>query len=250
MSTLHEGLHSHDLADLVLPLISIDEFESKIGNDALVIGFFVHDEDAANDLNRFIQKSPTLLLDTDVSPAPDAHGYFMVFVELLKNEQTAVNFDSLLAEVSPLTGIDEWQMQVRNRNELLSYSKEEFSHLIKELSAEDTKNSDVNETRNLNVLSYLHNSLLENATIDGDSLVIEGGGTTRSFAISGLIVYEGWLMQNALTDRPVDLNLRSVVGNAAISRMLGEGWSVHSIDDHCIIHADDQELSLVLRHIR
>jgi hypothetical protein len=83
---LFEGLREGDLEGLVLPHLSIDEFETKLDDDAIVVAFHVLDRDPANDLNRFIQKGAVALLDTDVSPAPNEDGYYVVFVELERNE--------------------------------------------------------------------------------------------------------------------------------------------------------------------
>jgi len=80
---LREGLREGDLADLVLPMISVDEYESRIDkSQAIVIGFYVQDENAANDLNRFVQKSALPLLGTEVSRARSArvfHGLRRIY---------------------------------------------------------------------------------------------------------------------------------------------------------------------------
>lgn len=91
-SKLTEGMRRGDLADLVLPLISVDEYDSKVDEkEAIVFGFYVHDRGAADDLNRFLQKSAVPLLDTEVSPAPDQHGFYMVFIEFLDNDRLPQN---------------------------------------------------------------------------------------------------------------------------------------------------------------
>ena len=65
------SLHPGDLQDLVLPLIDIDTFNSKIDNQrAIVVAFQVTDQDPAQDLMKFIEGSNLALLDTEVSPAP------------------------------------------------------------------------------------------------------------------------------------------------------------------------------------
>src|ERR1700748_2916530 len=84
---LIEGLRENDLEGLVLPVISIDQFESKIDDDAIVVAFYVEYRDPAIDLNRFIQKSAVDILDTEVSPAPTEDGYFVVFVELMRDDK-------------------------------------------------------------------------------------------------------------------------------------------------------------------
>lgn len=127
---LAEGLKSGDLEDLVLPLISFDEFESKIDDDAVVVGFYVSEQDAANDLNRFIQKSAIDIIDTDISPAPDGQGFFMVFVELLNTAKTASALFDLVNDVSRLAGSIEWNMSVRDKSDLVPFTADNISAIL------------------------------------------------------------------------------------------------------------------------
>ena len=146
---IREGLRSGDLADLVLPLISVDEWVSKVDpEECIVIGFYVHDEDAANDLNRFLQKSAVNLMDTEVSPAPDQHGYYMIFVELMNNTQLAENVNNILADIKELVDIDHWNMRIRNIDGLQPFSEDNIKKFIKEIDKK-TKKNDV-----LEFLSY------------------------------------------------------------------------------------------------
>src|SRR5690606_2952939 len=94
-----------DLQDLVLPMLSIDEFESKIDNDAIVVGFFVQDAEPAKDLERFIQKSAVTLLDTEVSTAPDNDGYFMLFLELSRDPASIKRILDIIDSLEGLTGL-------------------------------------------------------------------------------------------------------------------------------------------------
>ena len=130
-SKLYEGMWSGDLADLVQPLVSIDEYASKIDPNAMAIGFYVQDKDAADDLNRFIQKSPVSIIDSDVSPAPDQRGFYIVFVEMSYNDRLVANISSLLDEISPLASVDEWQMKVRNIEGLVKFDNERLLHVLK-----------------------------------------------------------------------------------------------------------------------
>lgn len=113
MSIIFEGMWANDLEDLVQPVVSIDEYESKVDDSAIAVGFFVNDRDAAADLNRFVQKSAIPIIDSDVSPAPDQHGYYIVFAELAGNDRFTENLLNLCEEVGQLGGIDHWQMRMR-----------------------------------------------------------------------------------------------------------------------------------------
>jgi hypothetical protein len=112
-SKLTEGMWKGDLEDIVQPIVSIDEYESKIDSRAIAIGLFVNDSDAADDLNRFIQKSAVPIIDADVSPAPDQRGYYIVFAEFQINDRLAQNIKDLLDEVGHLCNIESWKMKLR-----------------------------------------------------------------------------------------------------------------------------------------
>lgn len=130
-SNLSEGMWANDLADLVQPLISIDEYKSKIDDSAIVVGFFIQDKEAADDLNRFIQKSPVAFVDCEVSPAPDQRGYYVVFVELPFNDRLVPNIGSLLQEISPLVGVENWQVKCRNLDGLVQFDGDKLAQVLK-----------------------------------------------------------------------------------------------------------------------
>ncbi len=218
-SNLTEGMRTGDLTDLVLPLLSVDEFQSKVDpNAAIVIGFYVHDKDAAADLNRFLQKSAIELIDTDISPAPDQHGYYLVFVELLNNRQFVTNVKKLLDEVSPLAGISEWRMRVRRIKRLQAFSPDRLARVIKK----------INEAE---VLSFLAASDLSAAYFDDQDLIIETANQTFRFEVVGFGEEAGKLMDELnLRHAPVSLTLKETVQANRFARLLGVDWLVHRVD--------------------
>ena len=107
---LNEGLRLGDLEGMVLPMLTIDEFSSKIDdNKMIVVGFYCQEEDPAHDLSNFIERSPATVQDTDVSPAPSKEGYYLTFAEIARNEQFPEHLEKLLQDVSRLTNIQQWQ---------------------------------------------------------------------------------------------------------------------------------------------
>lgn len=109
-SNLHEGLSRHALEHLILPVLSIDEYESKISDKrAVVIGFFVQDEAPAKDLSHFIERSSLPILDTEVSPNPTEDGFYVTWVELHRSKDLPVVLSDLLGDIENLCKIDEWQ---------------------------------------------------------------------------------------------------------------------------------------------
>jgi len=105
-----EGLRAGDLDGMVLPMLSIDEFNSKLDDKRMiVVGFYAFEENPAHDLSNFIERSPTQVQDTDVSPAPSKEGYYLTFAEFKRNDQFPERLTSLLKEITLLTNVQEWQ---------------------------------------------------------------------------------------------------------------------------------------------
>jgi hypothetical protein len=82
------GLRHLELNGMVIPLISIDEFEPKMGTteEVIVISFFCRDELPAFDLDEFIDKSVVEFLDSEVSPNPNEDGLYLVFIEFKRQK--------------------------------------------------------------------------------------------------------------------------------------------------------------------
>lgn len=238
-SKLTEGMREGDLADLVLPLISVDEYVSKVDKDeAIVFGFYVHDEAAADDLNRFLQKSAVPVLDTEVSPAPDQHGYFMVFIELANDPRLAENVTDILGEIKSLVDIDEWEMRVRDMDDLVAFSPKNLMAALK------ASNKAVSERA---ILRYLHASALDEAMVDDDMLILQGSGERYVFDVVGFGGVDGLLTKHKLTEAGVSYQLRSIARTNRIARMLGEGWLVLELNDLTMLHQLDDPRALLVR---
>lgn len=221
---LNEGLRAGDLEDLVLPLVSIDEFESKIDPSALVIGFYVGDLDAAGDLNRFLQKSTVDILDCDISPAPDQHGYYMVFVELLNNARVAENVEGVVQEVSALTNIDNWKAHLRGTKGLSEFDAKALTKSLK-------KDPSLSES----VLDFLTTSDLHNAKVDGDKLILESVRESTHWQIVAFGPLDETMREHRLDESPVSFGFGDVAVCKRLISMLGEGWTAHRVGDLTVV---------------
>ena len=249
MANLNEGMRPSDLEDLVLPMISVDEYESKIDDDAVVIGFYVGDRDAAEDLNRFIQKSPVVLLDTEVSPAPDQHGYYLVFVELLNDVRIVTNLEAILEEVSPLMGDADWQMRVRGLDEVMPFSKKVLTKHFNELRDENIDGDTEDETEG-RVLEFFVASDLSNALLENNYLTLEGTGGTFRGELVGFDEAETIMVTHGLTESAVSLDLNDIALTLQMTRLLGEGWLSSRYADHMILQRVGSESCVLLRNAR
>jgi hypothetical protein len=235
---LQEGMREGDLADLVLPLISVDEYSSKVSADeAIVVGFYVQEEAAAKDLNRFLQKSAAPILGTEVSPAPDQHGFFMVFVEMMDNDQLAENLESVLQEIAGLVKIDEWQLRVRGSEEVLPYSTETLERGLRK-AKRDTKKSEVVE--------FLQRSYLHNAGFEDDVLILEAAGERLVFDFVEFGRINTILRDYRLDEAGVRCDIRSVAKTNKITRLLGEHWDAAPMGRYYLLtNAEDVRALLV-----
>ena len=237
MRNLIEGMRGGDLEDLVLPLVSVDEYESKIDDDAIVVAFFVSEHGAAEDLNRYLQRSPVELLDTEISPAPDAQGFFMVFVELLRNKTFADNVTALLEEVAPLVNIENWKIQARGHDDLIPFDK---AALQKIANPEE-------ESLAESLREFFFESDLTDLILEEGRLTLVGGHERRSFDIVGFGDPEQIMRDQGLTEAAVSMKLSVVAECQRLSTMLGYGWSVTRIGNTDIVQFSDKHSALFVR---
>ena len=102
-----------DLENLVLPEVTIDDFEPKSGSpeNIVVVSFYVKDLEPANDLASFIERGAHDILDTEVSPAPDEDGNYVVFVEMHREDSLMDSFMKILEDIKKIVKIDNWNVE-------------------------------------------------------------------------------------------------------------------------------------------
>jgi hypothetical protein len=99
------SLRPNDLEGLVLKELSIDEFQSKLGEDrdVVVVAIPVKEESAAHDLGDFVERGPFDVWDIDVSPAPGSDGNYVVFIELERSHLMWNTLKNILEHTERIT---------------------------------------------------------------------------------------------------------------------------------------------------
>ena len=114
-SQLNENLEFGDLKRLISPSIHIDEFKSKMGEDAdiCVVSFKVAGKEPAADLVSFIEKGYDWVLDADVSSGEKEGGDYLVFVEIDRTTELPTQIVQLVDDITNLTdnSINEWHFK-------------------------------------------------------------------------------------------------------------------------------------------
>ena len=131
---LEEGLEMGDLSRLVHDELHIDEYKSKMGEDAdiVVITFKVKGKDPATDLVNFIEKSYNWILDADTSAGEMDDGDYIVFVETERTPAVVDHVLEMLEELATLTDIDleDWRIFYQKNSTGHQADKHELANLI------------------------------------------------------------------------------------------------------------------------
>ena len=102
------SLQINDLKDLVQDTVHIDEYKSKMGDDAdvITVSLKVAYYDPAWELSNYIEKGYEWVLDADVSAGEMEDGGYLVFVECLRRPSFPENLIKMLEDMEGITGND------------------------------------------------------------------------------------------------------------------------------------------------
>lgn len=265
MSQLVEGLLQHDLDHLILPLLDIDTFESKIDNSrAIVVAFYLFEQDPANDLDLFISKSNVLTLDVETSPAPTTDGYYLVFVEMKRDRDFPEALADLISEINNLTDVKQWNFKTIGTDEIFDLSEEslrEHINLDPQLvplspkdevpNEEDNKSIDKKEIKKEKdkepeekaiselAMPILINGLMESMHSEGDLLTLISPSDSKRYRVLKVGDVEPSmpvLMPN-IGDDMLSESLK-------LSTLLGGSYQVNVVDNGLLVNSDQGYLIL------
>ena len=117
---------------MIKPVIHIDEFTAKLGDDddIIVVSFFVRDQQAAKDLMKWFEKGYDFIIDADRSPGEIKPNRYLVYVEIRRRSVAGAHVQQLLEDLSTLTEFDpeDWTMTYEGVS--MPYSQEEFERVV------------------------------------------------------------------------------------------------------------------------
>jgi hypothetical protein len=150
---LKENLESGDLDRLVHNELHIDEYKSKMGDDAdvCVVSFKVAGKEPSADLVSFIEKGYDYVLDADVSSGEKEGGDYLVFVELERTPKIPEQIVQLMDDVMNLTKqkLEDWRVRYYKSNDDHELTEEALKAIIpltpEKYSAKYDKEEEVND---------------------------------------------------------------------------------------------------------
>jgi hypothetical protein len=151
MTQLNEGLEYHDMMGLVKPTVHIDEFESRMGDDAdvIVVSFYLRNSQAADDLVVWLEKGYDFILDADRSPGEIKPNRYLVYAEFRRSPEFVKNFNQVMTELPNLTAIDADKFKIHVGKKFYPYSKKAVADtvILTPAAYNRDKEGDINEIR-------------------------------------------------------------------------------------------------------
>lgn len=198
------SLKNRDLTGMVLPTISIDEFEPKAGTeeDIIVVAFYILDQEPAEDLNTFIQRGHIDSLDVEVSPSTDEDGAYLVFVEMSRNETFPDKLRALLTDVENVSGKLDWRIKtyLSGDNEFECNDPELYKFIALNPDEYVSKDEFMKESIQSNVSVFLQDSHIMHLNFEGKHVILGAGGKKIIAEVVDIGDYDTVIGRNFLTE--------------------------------------------------
>lgn len=253
------ALRYGDLQDTILKKISIDEFEPKTGKveDVIVIGLYVTDANVGKDLYKFLDNTFDYVNDIEVSPNPNEDEFYMVFIELERNDDAPGYIKRIIKDISNLTGDLNWQAKTHltdkyydlDSEELWQYvitdpdnymSRKEFEEhqaqqkIAREAEEQRVREAAEHEQNSNNILEFLKDSNLLRAGITDGKLHMQDARHVMTLEILDFGPPEEVMPRQGIQEAAIDTDFDHTVFGKLRS-MLGE-ISVMPIGGCVVIH--------------
>lgn len=115
---LNESLNYMDMEDELTPLLGIDEFKSRLGedDDIITLNFIIKSKEAGEDLVIWLERGYEFIIDADVSPGEVERGKYYVFAEMNRRPSAPRKIMEMLDDLETLTGVkaDDWSLKIKH----------------------------------------------------------------------------------------------------------------------------------------
>jgi len=238
------GLRHLELNSMVIPLISIDEFEPKMGSteEVIVVAFFCKDELPAVDLDEFIDKSVIEFLDSEVSPNPNENGYYLVFVEFKRQPNFWMKLYDLVKDIENVTDKLNWKVQPYLVDKLYDLKDTELHEVVITKAETYVPRKEFDQT----VESYFQDSDLLLFEADDTHIKIGGAGVQLVLEFVDFGTTDKLVKRLRLNEQHVDL-MHTSMTLGSLRGMLGYNWEIQTIGDYYFINKCDNDRAVVVR---
>lgn len=243
---LKEGLKVGDLKNLIDPILSIDEYESKIDPDAIVVAFKILSNiiGPAEDLSVFIETGKNEVLDTEISTGPDKNDNYLLFVEFTREKEFIKNLNRVLDSLHSLSLVKEWKYTYFGGKKEKEFT---MKNLKKDIRLEK-KERDITPDKIKESVEFFTYSDLDDVRFTSDDLVcfqknnIVEVKQKVAFGNPNLI-----LTALNLNTTPLQLDDQSLRECRNLRHILGENWEVTKLGDHFVLANSGDERIMIIK---
>lgn len=138
---LFENLFKGDLKHTVRNVISIDDFESVIDDEQIVVTFYFKNKDACEDASVFLERSHvSKILDTEISTQTNKDGDWLLFIEIDNSKNNASDLLETITEIVKLVKVlsleENWYIKnLEHFNlKLKKYNKNNLTYVLEKIT--------------------------------------------------------------------------------------------------------------------
>lgn len=240
------SLNHGDLKGTIDPIISIDEFEPKAGDieDIIVVAFYLVDEDPADDLNTFIQRSVIDKLCVDVSTNTDDDGKYLVFVEMNRDETFPEKFKALIRDVENVSGRQEWKIKtyLSDDKEFDYNDPKLYKFIIIDPAKYVDKDEFMKESMQSDIKAFLQDAHITHLDFNDKKITLSSGSNKIIAEVVDVGDYDEVIGRNSLAESAFKLTDRPLEAKV-LTGLLGV-YDVMPIDKFLCIGKNDKVMLL------
>jgi hypothetical protein len=119
MKPINESLQYLDMEHQVYPILGIDQYKSKIGDDSefVTIDFTVKSKSVCQDLITWLERGYDWIIDSDESPGEVKNNQYLIFAEMNRRSWVPKRLMEMLFDLETLTGIKagDWRLRIGDK---------------------------------------------------------------------------------------------------------------------------------------
>ena len=153
---INEALDYHDLVNMVVPIITVDKYEAKLGDDdeIVTITFTVKGKQVGDDLVDWLERGYDYILDAQTSEGEVSPGKWLVFVEMDRRTKVPERIAEMIEDMVTLTDLPlkDWTVIVDEEEYEVDVGILKSKMILSPHQYRQIKETDLNEMRELSGL--------------------------------------------------------------------------------------------------
>jgi hypothetical protein len=155
---INEALDYHDLVNMILPILTIDKYEAKLGDDdeIVTITFTVKGKQVGDDLVDWLERGYDYIIDAQTSEGEVSSGHWLVFVEMDRRLKVPDRIVEIIEDMVTLTDlpIKDWTVIIDDEEYEATIDILKSKIILSPHEYRKNKETDLNEMRELSGLQH------------------------------------------------------------------------------------------------